>query len=395
MTAPTLDAVLAPEGWAYASALPVGAGDPGRFHALFGRDSLIVALQTLPDRPGIARATLRAHAALLGRVEDPSTGEEPGKVVHEWRESPPQVLVERGWPAGRKPFRHYGSADCTAWFLVVLAALGDARLATELEAAWRSAGGWLMRSLERGDGFVRYGPATQPGGLSMQGWRDAVDPLDPRDGGGGILHDDGRLPEFPLADADVQAVSHVALRALARLSGTRRFEIEADALRERIGGAFGPDTMAVEPGGTLVRGAGSQLGWLLWADALPPGPAREAVADRLCEPDVLTGLGLRTLSDRHGAFAPDAYHRGSVWPFDSWLGWGGLRAAGRLEAAERVRSGVLAALNTLGHAPELYAVHGAPSAPSPIASSNWVQAWTIGARSALERGWDGRAVAET
>ncbi len=75
---PRLDDVLSPEGWAYASAPPQAAEDPGRFHALFGRDSLIVALQELPGRPEVARATLRAHAALVGRRTDPATLEEPG-----------------------------------------------------------------------------------------------------------------------------------------------------------------------------------------------------------------------------------------------------------------------------------------------------------------------------
>ena len=136
-----------------------------------------------------------------------------------------------------------------------------------------------------------------------------------------------------------------------------------------------------------VRGAGSQLGWLLWADALPPSE-RGFYAERLCRPDVLTDFGLRTLSDQHPQFSAHAYHRGAVWPFDSWLGWGGLRAAGRAAEAERVRRGVLAALDRLGDAPELYAV--TPSGPESIPIANRVQAWTIGARFALEHGWDGR-----
>ena len=51
-----------------------------------------------------------------------------------------------------------------------------------------------------------------------------------------------------------------------------------------------------------------------------------------------------------------------------------------------MRTGVLAALDALGRAPELYAVE--PLAPIPL--SNRVQAWTIGARWALEHDWDGR-----
>lgn len=151
--------------------------------------------------------------------------------------------------------------------------------------------------------------------------------------------------------------------------------------------AFTPDTMALDGSNERVVGAGSQLGWLLWAEALPP-ERREVFADRLCRPDVLTGWGLRTLSSEHPQVAPDAYHRGAVWPFDSWLGWGGLRAAGREAEAERVRSGVLAALERLGGAPELYAV--TPRGTERIPIANRIQAWTMGARFALEHECDGR-----
>jgi glycogen debranching enzyme len=140
----------------------------------------------------------------------------------------------------------------------------------------------------------------------------------------------------------------------------------------------------VEADGTVVPGAGSQLGWLLWA-----GAASEEAADRLCAPDVLTEYGVRTLSSEHPVFRHDGYHRGGVWPFDCWLAWGGLRAVGREAEAERVRSGVLAALDRLGRAPELYAVTRAGELePGPF--PNRVHAWTVGARWAFENDWDGR-----
>jgi glycogen debranching enzyme len=148
--------------------------------------------------------------------------------------------------------------------------------------------------------------------------------------------------------------------------------------------------MALEAGDAVVPGAGSQLGWLLWAGALEPEVATTC-ADRLCEPDILTDFGLRTLSSRDPNFGPSHYHRGAVWPFDCWLGWGGLRAAGRFPEAERLRTGVLAALDALGRAPELYAVE-LDGTLAPIALSNRVQAWTIGARWAFEHGWDGELV---
>ncbi|HEX5533291.1 MAG TPA: hypothetical protein VFX33_06070 [Actinomycetales bacterium] len=84
------------------------AGDPGRFPALFGRVSLMFALQVLPLRPDIA--------------------------------------------------------DATSWFLVVLAARGDRGLADELKQAWRGADAWLEGALDQGAGLIRSGPRTRPGG---------------------------------------------------------------------------------------------------------------------------------------------------------------------------------------------------------------------------------------
>lgn len=377
---PGLDPLLSPAGWPYAS------GEPGRFHALFGRDSAIVSLQVLPARPDVARATLRALAALQGSREDPETDEEPGKIVHEWWPRAPERLLRAGWPVRDGELRYYGSADSTSWFLVLLASLGDRSLATELEATWRAAGGWLEQALEAGGGLVRHGPRRAPGGLLQQGWRDAEDPVDPANHGAGILEAGGEVPAAPLADADTQAVAVVALRALAELSREERWAVEAARVAARMEEAFDPETIALDGDGGKVRGAGSQLGWLLWADALSP-PARERAAERLCRADVLTPWGLRTLSSEHPQFAPEAYHRGAVWPFDSWLGWGGLRAV-RPQAAERLRRGILDAIEAVGRAPELFAV--GPDGPEPIPIANRVQAWTVGARWALENEWDGR-----
>jgi glycogen debranching enzyme len=384
-----LDGLLSPEGWPYASAEPVSAGDPGRFHALFGRDAAITALELLPVRPDIARATLRALASLQGSVEDPEIDEEPGKIVHEWWRRAPERLRWAGWPVRDGELRYYGSADSTAWFLVLLASLGDDPLTTELEPAWRAAGRWLASALHRGGGLVRHGPRQAPGGLAQQGWRDAEDPTDPAFHGAGILARAGDAPVPPLADADTQAIAVVALRALAALSGERRWTEGATRLTSTIEEAFDLKALAIAGDGERVEGAGSQLGWLLWADALPER-ARERVADRLTSPDVLTPWGLRTLSSKHPLYASDAYHRGAVWPFDSWLGWGGLRAVGRLNAAEELRHGVLDAIATIGQAPELFAV--GPAGPEPIPIANRVQAWTVGARWALEHEWDGRAL---
>jgi len=379
-----LDALLSEEGWPYASTPPVEPEDLGRFHALFGRDGLICALQVMPVANEVARATLRALAARQGRADDPEIEEEPGKIGHEFRAGAPATFAERGYaPLRDGAFRYYGTTDATSWFLVLLERLRDRELTAELEPSWRAAAQWLARALERGGGFVRYEPDHPPGALVQTGWRDTIDGRE----GSGIAGGDGRVAAGALADADCQAVAYAALRSLARLSGDAAWEARARELSAAVSEAFGPDVMALDGDGRPVPGAGSQLGWLLWSRVLEPDAAR-AAAERLCAPDVLTDWGLRTLSAGHEAFDPHAYHRGSVWPFDSWLGWGGLRAAGREREAERVRSGVLAALARLGRDPELYAVtREGELEPSPL--SNRVQAWTVGARWALENDWDG------
>ena len=187
-----------------------------------------------------------------------------------------------------------------------------------------------------------------------------------------------------MADADTQAAALAGLRALARRRGDPAHAAAVDALAARIGTAWDPSTMALDAHDRPVRGAGSQLGWLLWAGAPVAG-----AAERLAQPDVLTDFGLRTLSDRHPRFDPQSYHRGSIWPFDSWLGWGGLRAAGHADTAERVRKGVLAGVERIGHYPELYAV--TDGRPEVATLSNFVQAWTVGAVWALRNEWDGGA----
>ena len=89
----------------------------------------------MPARPDVARATLRALAALQGTREDPATAEEPGKILHEHRAELVAEHRELGWDVLYRDgeLRYYGSADSTSWFLVVLATLGEPDLASELE----------------------------------------------------------------------------------------------------------------------------------------------------------------------------------------------------------------------------------------------------------------------
>ena len=319
---PGLAEVLSPAGWPNASSASVGAGDPGRFNCLFGRDSLITSLAVLPARPDVAAAALRALAALQGTRDDVMWDEEPGKIVHEVR---PGISLERqdylGLEVPDGDLRYYGSADSTPLFLHVLATTGDAALAGELEPVWRAAGDWLLGALSRGGGLLRW-ERRAPGGPRAAGLarhRGPAAALWRRHPARGRqrARAAGRRRRHPGGRARGAARAGAAVRR-RRARGGRR-------------GARGPHRRRVGPrhdGPRRPRPAGARRRIAARVAAVGGG-AVDGAAERLCEPDVLTGFGLRTLSDRHPQFEASSYHRGSVWPFDSWLGWGGLRAAGR------------------------------------------------------------------
>ena len=393
---PALRPLLSEEGWAYASLPPQEPGDPGRFHALFGRDSLITALQVLPAAPEVARATLRALAARQGRAVDAETDEEPGKILHEYRPVAARV-VRRGRLAGARrrapllrhaPTRRAGSSSCSR-----RSATRGSR--AELEPAWRAAAGWLGGALDAGGGLVRYGPRRGTGGLAQQGWRDAIAPVEHHPEGAGIVRPDGSEPAPPLADADCQAAAVAALDALARLDPGGGW---ARSARARAAGA---------------RTAASRLGgrrrgrWRSRATARPCR-ARARSSAGCCgrarsrarrprprpsgwsQPDVLTPFGLRTLSSEHPAFRPRAYHRGARLAVRLLARLG--RAARRRPRRRRPSASARACSrrSTASAARPSSTPSSAGGELEPVPVANRVQAWTVGARWAFEHDWDGR-----
>ena len=367
-----IEQVLSSEGWPYASAPPAEPGDPGRFHALFGRDALITALQLLPARPEIARATLHALAARQGTREDPRTSEEPGKIGHEFRDAPPESFVEAGWPDdGRVPLLRHGGRD------------GVVSRRARGERGDRAAGtGARRRRLARAHARRGRRPGASPpgafaGGLAQQGWRDTIDAAGDADGGG-YVRADGTNPAPPLADADTQAVTRRRAAGARQLTGDPGWTRRVDALRAQLSERFGPEVMALEAGDVVVPGAGSQLGWLLWADALEPdaAAARRRAAVRAGHPDAVRAAhARRDRPELRARRLPP--RRGLAVRLLARLGRAarrGARRGGRAGPHRRPRRA-----RPLGRAPELYAVER-DGRSRRSRSSNRVQAWTIGAR---------------
>ncbi|HXM53813.1 MAG TPA: glycogen debranching N-terminal domain-containing protein [Candidatus Dormibacteraeota bacterium] len=352
------------------------------FVALFGRDSLVTALQTLAFDPGIAATTLQLLAAYQGRSRDPWRDEEPGKILHELRVGEDANLGE----IPHTPY--YGTVDATPLFVALVAEYvrwtGDLRLWRRLRPNVERALAWMALADHDGDGFVDY-ERQSARGLSNQGWKDSHD---------SVINRDGSLAEAPIALVEVQGYVYRALRGTAwlwRLEGQpeRAAELDerADALRRRLDAAYWLPrrrflAMALGAGGRPADVVASNPGHALWSGVVEPSRAGY-VAERLLGRGLFSGWGVRTLAQGEARYDPVGYHTGAVWPHDNSLVVAGLARSGFTEAAVRLFGAQLdAAARLPGHRlPEAFSgrARGRAGAPLPYPSACIPQAWASGA----------------
>lgn len=310
------------------------------FATLFGRDSLLTAMQVLAFDTSVAAETLRLLASYQGRRHDPWRDEEPGKILHELRVG---ELARMG-EIPHTPY--YGTIDATLLFLVLLALhgrwTGDLSLFRELRDAADAALAWLRERERAGGGFLTYSGGSAKG-LINQGWKDSGD---------AIVNSDGSLADPPIALVEAQGFSFWARVALASLldrsgegSDAATLREEADALRTRFERAFwlprkGFYALALQKDHRPVEVVSSNPGQALWTGIVSPDRARH-VAARLLAPDMYSGWGIRTLSSDEIRYNPVGYHLGTVWPHDNALIAAGFRKYGFDDEAEKVFLGLI------------------------------------------------------
>lgn len=320
----------------------VAAGLPW-FGTLFGRDSLITALQMLAFEPRIAEQTLRILAAYQGDRVDAWRDMEPGKILHELRVGELARLGE----IPHTPY--YGTVDATPLFLVLVgrhaAWRGTLDIFHELREPIERALRWVDEYGDLdGDGYVEY-RSTSAKGLVNQGWKDSGD---------AIVNADGSLARPPIALVEVQGYVYLAktlLAGLYRRAGEAdradALEREAAELRERFNRDFwqeqlGTFALALQAGNEPVAVASSNPAHALWTGIADEDKAKRTVA-RLMEDDLFSGWGVRTLSTRERRYNPIGYHLGSVWPHDNAIVAAGFKRFGGDRAALRIFSGILEA----------------------------------------------------
>ena len=356
----------------------LAAGVPW-FTTLFGRDTIITALEVVPFMPQVAIDALKVLADWQAAEDDPERDMEPGKILHELR-------VGELARTGELPHRpYYGSVDSTPLWLILLEEThrwtGDLDLVRQLWPNALAALEWIDRYGDLdGDGFVEYRCRSSKG-LTNQGWKDSGDAM---------RHRDGSLAEAPIALVEVQGYVYDAKVRIARLARrlgelalAERLEADATKLRDRVNAAFWMDDVAFYAMGLDARkrqiGAiGSNGGHCLWSGIVPPervGP----VVDRLLDPSLDCGWGIRTYASGQPGFNPVGYHTGSVWPHDNAIIAAGMKRVGRHEAADRIASRMFEAAQHSAdfRLPELFCGfdRGVSTTPVPYPVACSPQAW--------------------
>lgn len=386
----------------------LASGREELYGCIFGRDSLITALLLLrvyeknrdPYLAGLVRKILLNLAKLQGREINRESGEEPGKIIHEFRPEGHEHLTkdqEHPWflyPDGI--MRNYDTVDATPLFLMAVeryfALTRDEELLDLIKGNVSDALAWLIGAIDgHQDGFVAYEfhPERTYGGLRVQSWMDSNESV--------FFEDRDDMPAYGIAPVEVQGYTYRALSAWHLLlkeeePGLANLLLDrARTLRERFYEHFmllgGTPAFALDGQTRMLTSARSSMGHLLWAGARDEGSFYSILApedvgrvvSRLMKPDLFVPeAGIRTLSSDSSHFASNSYHNGSIWPHDTALIALGMRDAGfELEAAQ-VRDALLTSYSHFGIPLELFSYDAAHKAYESVNGQRacQTQAWS-------------------
>ncbi len=353
----------------------------GLYPALYGRDSLwvilllIEALQIRHDER-VAElllesgpAVLGSLAALQGTTVDDRVEEQPGRIPHEFHQVRSVHAQEMALPLAGG--RSYGGFDETFLFILAYDAfvrrhprhvVADS-LWPNVERAFRWIDEWADPD---GDGFFEY-LRRDPANLLNEVWKDSFD---------SATHTGFDVPPGPIAWLDVQAYAYGAFRVAERrlaerrdLQAAERCGRRAEALAALVNERFWlseDSTFALALDGLKrpLRMVASNAGHALWAGIVGTNRV-DALVGRLLMSDMFSAYGLRTLSTRSPFYAPFAYHRGAIWPFDNAVFALGLLRHDKRPEAARIGRAVGSALAKADTPVECYAVLEAESVIAP------------------------------
>jgi glycogen debranching enzyme len=334
------------------------AGIPG-YTSNFSRDSLIYGF--LADDIDAIRAQLEFSARHQGRRADPSTGEEPGKIHHEY----PGVRQNDLWTT-------YDACDTTALFLVAIADLAE-RGQRDLLRQYRDN---VERALEYVSSHliddVFHEDSRQANAerfaLTVTYWKDSELNLP-------VLLS---VPGYPIAYSLVHFQYAAALRALGDATGSTELAGRADVLVDRGLATFWQDDhfrVATRGTTTVADGPSSDsLHALLYLD---PGDIGRPDAMKIVgySEQLVCGWGYLPALPLSGTVDP--YHTRYVWVHEQALLHEAARRHG-LDRPQHVAARILPAFDA--GFPELV-----DPTEGPTTAGNPTQLWAVGAYLYFER----------
>ena len=366
-----------PRAWTMAAGLPI-------YVSLFGRDTLTTCWQAAILGPEMMNGTLPELARWQGTTDNPWRDEQPGKMLHEAHTGP------LAWLRFNPRDRYYGAITTSAFYPVVVSELwhwtGDKELVAPLLEPALRAMKWLDTYADlRGDGFHYYLSRSRQGNRN-QGWKDSGD---------AVVYEDGGQVEPPIATCEEQGFAYAAKLHFAELlwwfdrkDEARRLYHEAEEFKKRFNErfwmrdrnfvAFGLDSFGAQIT-SIVSNAGHCI-----ATGILDSELVKMTADRLFEPDMFSGWGIRTLSSEHPAYNPYSYHRGSIWPVEHGAFAIGFMRYGLFDHLHRMSQALFEAarLFEFYRLPEVFAGHARDddhAFPAIYPKANSPQAWSSSA----------------
>jgi glycogen debranching enzyme len=318
------------------------------YGCVFGRDSLITSLKLLKayEKTGdayflsVVRKILLNLAGLQGKEHNIESGEEPGKIIHEYRKERHEHLTKRSekpwylYPEGA--MKNYDSVDATPLFLIAARRYyelsKDTKFLDELQPNINSALEWLIHNSHKHPlGFVSYHflPERTHGGLLTQSWMDSRE---------SVFHEDDSATPYPIAPVEVQAYAYAALKSWGK-------DNEAEKLKTNFNRYFVSTqpffdiAFALDGDGKRMSAKRSSIGHLLWMKPTILEPVFvPKLVDLLFEDDIFESqAGIRTLSKKSSRYDAMSYHNGSLWPHDNAIIAEGLANHGFKKEAELLR----------------------------------------------------------
>lgn len=250
------------------------------------RDLFLSAI--IMDDANLLKESFAFACYTQGKDYDPITGEEPGRILHEWEDVFINNLSTK-----------YNSLDSTLLFLIAVPSLSHKVLSESTESVSRAIR-WLLKHIDK-DGLFVEDPSlcgARDYALAATYWKDAYPP-------------GNREIAYPVSFLLTQAQALKALRLFRRKEAERVKE----ALTQRFLVSPVP-RIAIDARGEVSAFSSDILHCLYY---LEPSDIERKQLFETTATALKTPVGFRTYAPTELDYTPRAYQKGSIWPFEQYF----------------------------------------------------------------------------